>query len=437
MMALGGGTWTVQDKVLPGTYINFASRVQAAAVLSDRGIAAAPFVLSWGPEKTVFEVTAQKLAKDCKKIFGYSYDAPELIALREIFANAVKVYCYRLGEGTKAANTYATAKYAGARGNALKIKITADADNTGYFVVATLLDGEVVDEQTVNSVTALKANDFVDWKSDFSLAAAAGTALTGGADCASITGTHYQACLDAFESYSFNALCCPATDAVTVGLFVNYAKRMRDTLGKKFQLCAIKPTADYEGVIGVWNTAELNGTVSDALVYWVTGAESNAAVNRSLTNTLYNGELTVDTAYTQSALESAVKAGKFMLHAVGDKVRVLCDINTLTTYTDEKSADFANNQTVRICDQIANDSAVLFNTRYVGAVPNDASGRAALWNDLVKIIKRLEQLRAIENFDENSVTVEQGDTKGSVVFTLNGLGIVNAMQQLYMSVVIQ
>ena len=70
MMALGGGTWTAQDKVLPGTYINFASRVQAAAVLSDRGIAAAPFVLSWGPEKTVFEVTAQKLAKDCKKIFG-------------------------------------------------------------------------------------------------------------------------------------------------------------------------------------------------------------------------------------------------------------------------------------------------------------------------------------------------------------------------------
>ena len=436
-MALGGGIWTAQNKVLPGTYINFTSRAKASAVLSDRGIAAAPFILSWGPEKTVFEVTAQTLAKDCKKIFGYTYDAPELIALREIFANAVKVYCYRLGEGTKAANTYATAKYAGARGNALKTKITADADNTGYFAVETFLDGERVDEQVVNSVTALKSNDFVDWKSDFSLAAAAGTALTGGADCATVTGTHYQACLDAFESYSFNTLCCPATDTTTITMFVNYTKRMRDTLGAKFQLCAVKPAADYEGVIGVWNTATFNGTASDALVYWVTGIEASAAVNRSLTNVVYNGELTVDTAYTQTSLENAIKAGKFMLHAVGGEIRVLEDINTLVTYTDEKGSDFSDNQTVRVCDQLANDAAVLFNTRYVGAVPNDASGRASLWNDLVKIIRQLEQLRAVENFSDENVSVELGETKGSIVFTVNGLNIVNAMKQLYMSVVIQ
>lgn len=436
-MALGGGIWAAQSKVLPGTYINFTSRAKASAVLSDRGIAAAPFILSWGPEKTVFEVTAQTLAKDCKKIFGYTYDAPELIALREIFANAVKVYCYRLGEGTKAANTYATAKYAGARGNALKIKITADADNTGYFAVETFLDGDRVDEQVVNSVTALKPNDFVDWKSDFSLAAAAGTALTGGADCATVTGTHYQACLDAFESYSFNTLCCPATDTTTITMFVNYTKRMRDTLGAKFQLCAVNPTADYEGVIGVWNTATFNGAASDALVYWVTGIEASAAVNRSLTNVVYNGELTVDTVYTQTSLENAIKAGKFMLHAVGSEIRVLEDINTLVTYTDEKGSDFSDNQTIRVCDQLANDAAVLFNTRYVGAVPNDASGRASLWNDLVKIIRQLEQLRAVENFSDENVSVELGETKGSVVFTVNGLNIVNAMKQLYMSVVIQ
>ena len=436
-MALGGGIWAAQSKVLPGTYINFTSRAKASAVLSDRGIAAAPFILSWGPEKTVFEVTAQTLAKDCKKIFGYTYDAPELIALRKIFANAVKVYCYRLGEGTKAANTYATAKYAGARGNALKIKITADADNTGYFAVETFLDGDRVDEQVVNSVTALKPNDFVDWKSDFSLAAAAGTALTGGADCATVTGTHYQACLDAFESYSFNTLCCPATDTTTITMFVNYTKRMRDTLGAKFQLCAVNPTADYEGVIGVWNTATFNGAASDALVYWVTGIEASAAVNRSLTNVVYNGELTVDTVYTQTSLENAIKAGKFMLHAVGSEIRVLEDINTLVTYTDEKGSDFSDNQTIRVCDQLANDAAVLFNTRYVGAVPNDASGRASLWNDLVKIIRQLEQLRAVENFSDENVSVELGETKGSVVFTVNGLNIVNAMKQLYMSVVIQ
>ena len=36
-MALGGGTFLVQNKVLPGAYINFISVAQASATLSARG----------------------------------------------------------------------------------------------------------------------------------------------------------------------------------------------------------------------------------------------------------------------------------------------------------------------------------------------------------------------------------------------------------------
>ena len=31
-MALGGGTWLVQNKVLPGSYINFSSIAKASAI---------------------------------------------------------------------------------------------------------------------------------------------------------------------------------------------------------------------------------------------------------------------------------------------------------------------------------------------------------------------------------------------------------------------
>ena len=86
---------------------------------------------------------------------------------------------------------------------------------------------------------------------------------------------------------------------------------------------------------------------------------------------------------------------------------------------------------------IANDTAVLFNTRYVGTVPNDASGRASLWGDVVKLIQELEKIRAVENFDPDTVTCEQGDKKKAVLLTINGLNIINAMAQLYMSVIIQ
>ena len=72
-MALGGGNWLTQNKVLPGSYINFSSVAKASATLSDRGYAAAPFVLSWGPEGEVFPVTSGEFQKNSKAIFGYGY----------------------------------------------------------------------------------------------------------------------------------------------------------------------------------------------------------------------------------------------------------------------------------------------------------------------------------------------------------------------------
>ena len=79
---------------------------------------------------------------------------------------------------------------------------------------------------------------------------------------------------------------------------------------------------------------------------------------------------------------------------------------------------------------------MLFNTRYLGTVPNDAAGRVALWNDICKLHQDLESIRAIEDFDPDSVTVEQGDTKKAVLCIVKNLNVVNAMAQLYMSVII-
>lgn len=440
-MGLGGGTWLVQNKTLPGSYINFSSVARASAALSDRGIAAAPFVLSWGPENEVFAVTSGDFQKNSKVIFGYGFDHDKMLALREIFLHATKVFCYRLNSGgNKASNTYATAKYAGVRGNDLKIVISASVDVADAYDVATYLDGIRVDVQTVAEAKDLTSNDFVDFKTTAELAVTAGVALAGGTD-GTVSGASHQAFLDKIEPYAYNTLCCPAADATTVKLYASFTERLRDELGAKFQLVAWQPsTVDYEGVIGVWNTVThptIASVDAHALVYWVTGAQAGVAVNKSLTNTKYDGELTVNTSYTQAELEAALKAGKFMLHNVNGDTRVLEDINTLLTLTDTKGEVFQSNQTMRVCDQIANDAAVLFNTRYVGTVPNDASGRASLWGDIVALIRQLESIRAVEDFDEDTVACEQGDKKKAVLLTINGLNIVNAMAQLYMSVVIQ
>lgn len=43
-MAVGGGTFLVHNKVLPGAYINFVSRARALGTSGERGVVAVPFV---------------------------------------------------------------------------------------------------------------------------------------------------------------------------------------------------------------------------------------------------------------------------------------------------------------------------------------------------------------------------------------------------------
>ena len=87
-MALGGGTFTVQNKILPGAYINFVSAANASATLSDRGVAAIGFACGWGESGKILEISAEDLQKNSMNIFGCNYVDDKLKDMREIFLNA-------------------------------------------------------------------------------------------------------------------------------------------------------------------------------------------------------------------------------------------------------------------------------------------------------------------------------------------------------------
>lgn len=433
-MALGGGTFTTQNKVLPGAYINFVSLAAANSALSDRGIATMPLELDWGAENKVFEVTGADFQKNSLKLFGYSYEHEKMKGLRDLFRNITTLYAYRLnGGGAKAENDYAAAKFGGIRGNDLKIVIQKNVDNNEMFDVKTMLDNTAVDVQTVSSAEELTENDYISFK-EFELAETAGTPLKGGEN-GTTDGSSHQSYLDKIEAYSFNAMGVASTENTIKSMYVNFCKRLRDEVGAKFQTVVYNCAADYEGVINVKNRV-LDTDASEAgLVYWVTGIAAGCAVNKSNLNKTYDGEFDVDTDYTQAQLETAIKAGEFTLHKVGNDVRVLEDINSLVTVTDTKGDIFKDNQTIRVIDQIANDIAVLFNTKYLGTVPNDAAGRISLWADIVKHHEQLQDIRAIEQFSDEDVTVTQGNDKKSVVVN-DAVTVVNAMSKLYMTVTV-
>lgn len=430
-MSLGGGTFISQNKKLPGTYINFASAQSASSSIGERGVAAMAIEMDWGKDGEIIEVTSESFAKDSLKIFGYDYSNEKLKGLRDLFKNIKKAYFYRLNTGNKATVDIATAKCSGTRGNDIRIVVAKNIDDETKYDVITYLGTKEVDKQTVETVSELVENDYVTFTME-SLQVTAGKNLTGGTN-GDVSGEAHQNFLDKLESYQVNAIGCTAKDQSTSNLYVQYAKRLRDEQGIKFQVVLYNNAANYEGVVNVKNTTAEDDS---ALVYWVTGVIAGCEINKSNTNKTYDGEYTINADYTQAQLEASIDAGEFTLHKVGDEIRVLVDINSLVDTTSEKGEEFKSNQTIRVLDQIASDVASVFNSKYLGKIANNEAGRTSLWSDIVTLFKDYQTLQAIENFEDEDISVEIGNDKKSVTINTS-VQVINAMEKLYMTVVVE
>lgn len=430
-MALGGGTFISQNKKLPGSYINFASAQNASSSIGERGIAAMAIEMDWGKDGEIIEVTSQNFAKDSLKIFGYDYSHEKLKGLRDLFKNVKKTYFYRLNTGNKATTDIATAKCSGTRGNDIRIVVAKNIDDDTKYDVITYLGTKEVDKQTIKEVSELVDNDYVTFSME-TLEVTAGKSLEGGTN-GDVSGEAHQNFLDKLESYQVNAIGCTVKDESTSNLYVQYAKRLRDEQGIKFQVVVFNNAANYEGVVNIKNTVVED---ESALVYWVTGVIAGCEINKSNTNKTYDGEYTINADYTQAQLEASIDNGEFVLHKVGDEIRVLVDINSLVDTTIEKGEEFKSNQTIRVLDQIASDVASVFNSKYLGKIANNEAGRTSLWSDIIALFKDYQTLQAIENFEDADISVEIGNDKKSVTINTN-VQVINAMEKLYMTVVVE
>ncbi len=427
-MALGGGTFTVQNKVLPGAYINFVSRPRAMGALGERGIVCVGLELDWG-QAEMMSIDAGDFQKNAMQWFGYDCTAEKLKNIRELFIGAKTAKIFRLNTGTKASatmgNLTATAKYGGLRGNDIRIVVANAVDGEGQFDVATWIGTEQVDIQTVKKAEELKANAFVTFSGTGELTQTAATPLANGTTTQTDGGA-YTKFLAAAEEETFHALVYGGTDETTKKLFVSFTKRLREEEGVKFVTVLHDYTkADNEGVISVGTAKEL--------VYWVGGMQAGAAVNESLTNRKYDGEYVFSAKDSKSNFIKGIQEGKFLFYDDGDAIRVLRDINSFTSFSTEKNSDFSSNRVVRVLDGIANDVARIFSQYYLGKRSNNADGRNLFKAELIAYHEQLLQIEAIENFKAEDITVMQGREKQDVV-VLEAVQPTDAMEKLYMQV---
>lgn len=437
-MSAGGGIFTTHNKVLPGAYINFVSKAKAMGVIGERGILAMPWYGDFGKTGEIIELDSETFQTDCMKILGYGYSDDCMLPLREAFKGAKTVKLFRVAKGKKASAVSGgltiTALYEGKRGNDIKVVISADPDSNGY-IVETYIDGVSKDSQNVSSAGELLDNDFVSFSGTGSLTASAGIILSGGENEAS-SGEDYSAFLSALESEDFTTILYPGKDDTTKGLFAQFTKRLRLEEGYKVT-CVLKDyKADSEGVINLCSSCEpIKGFDENTLIYWTGGMTAGANINESLTNKTYDGELKVVTDIKKSELSEALKDGKFIFYTDRDSVRVLKDINSLTSFSPEKNKDFSNNQVIRVLDAVANDTAKIFNDYYLGKCQNNDIGRDIFKTELVNYHQNLMAIGAIESFLPEDITVSPGNEKGDVVVD-EYIVPVGAMDTLYMSCVV-
>ena len=364
------------------------------------------FAFGFGQSRWGYK-TNEDFRKDSMRLFGYAADHGKMKGLHDLFLHARTLYAYRVNSGgQKAENTFAVARCSGVRGNDLKIVIQANVDDDSLYDVSTYLGTMLVDSQTVSSASDLAENAYVKFKQEAELAVTAATPLSGGTN-GTADGAAHQKYLDKIESYSYNTMGVAVTEDTIKKLYVSFNRRLRDEMGIKFQLVLYQSAADYMGTISVENKTLDEG--------W---PESSLA------------------DYTQTQLAQGLDKGQFLLHRVNADIRVLEDINSMVTTTDTEGDIFKDNQVIRVIDQLGNDDAALFQTKYLGVVPNKASGRTSLWSDLKKLREDLQAIGAIENFTDEDLTVEQGDSKRSVVVT-GTIEVVNAMGRLYMTNVVK
>lgn len=458
---MAGGTWTTQNKVRPGAYINFKAVPATSSSLGERGVMTMPVALTWGPQKEVIELFSTELldGKSLKKI-GYSASDPESLVIRQALGNCYKAYIYRLDVGgTKATVTVdgltAIAKYSGTSGNKITIAVLDNVADNSVWDVVTYFRGTEVDRQSVAksaAVTSLKPNDFVVWGGELPTNPVVATALMDGTNgtVSADTYTDTDGYLAKIKAYRWNTMAIPQSEDIVTELVKNsvvaFIKGLREDEGKKVQVVLHNYLGNYEGVISTQQGYKTASEVVDPNMFtaYVAGLTAGSQVTTSNTYKVIDGAVSIVydegvAPFYHTEIVKMLAQGQLVLSTRQDgSIIIEQDINTL--HSPFPSADvnytFSKNRVIRTLDGISNEIANLFETYYAGKISNNANSREYLKADIVSYFRALESIGAIQEFVIDDVQVEAGQDIDSVVVSV-AVQPVDSMEKLYMVVNVQ
>ncbi len=319
-----GGTWTQQNKKLPGAYINVKGEAPLSIAMGDRGIVAVAIDSKWGNQFDTFEITA---TTNTLSMLGM--DFREILALNEILKNASKVIVINTASGKPAAYTEQganpltfTAQKNGELGNEISVVIEKVTPTGDTFNIYTYLKGQMVDRQVIKQYTDFRPNAYITISGDLTTVVDPKTVRLVDGETVPATSIEFLEALDLFKTINFNVFVNASLNHIDAREpIVSFIKELRESEGIKVQ--AVLPSiqsggADYEGIIEVENGVVLdNGKVltKEKAIYWIAGATAGANINQSNTGKVYQGAIDAYPRLTKTQMEESIDAGRIIFKA--------------------------------------------------------------------------------------------------------------------------
>lgn len=421
---MAGGTWNQTDRpVLPGFYMNFEAAALSAIEPGSQGIAAMPVKANWGPVRQFVEIVSEQGINDTYGTDLSGGATAAAVLKLSLLGKPKKVLAYRLADAS-AAKASATlkdsagadvlkleAKYEGTRGNGFTVIVqTNPVDSTkkdlklleGTAVLKTFTFAGNSVQAAADSVNQNSGNVWINATviapGNGTLAAAAGTALTGGnSGTSGIAAADYVNALSVLETQDFHVLSLDGVSDSSIQTSVAaWTSRLRsegkgiitvlggsaadDTAADAVSKAAARSASfNHEGIVNVGVGAVLDGTSysSAQIAAYVAGLIAGKRLSESTTYAAAPFS-DVNRRWTRSEQETAVRSGVFLLYHDGQKVKALRGMNSLISLRQGQSTAWKKIRTIRVMDAINGDLLRTAEDNYIGKVNNTEEGRLAL-----------------------------------------------------------
>ena len=147
----------------------------------------------------------------------------------------------------------------------------------------------------------------------------------------------------------------------------------------------------------------------------------------------YPDAVDAEPVLTSAQIDEALTEGQIVFFREFGSVKVVSDINTLVTYSDEKNEVFSFNQVIRTVDTVANDVYKHFSINVIGKVQNDNASRDLIKTWIVGYLNEMQANGGIRNFSADDVSVEAGEAINAVVISI-AIQPVTAIEKIYVTV---